>query len=92
MMRLELSEQFRLRNPARLKFDKARQTDLLLLPERVVRLNPTAGAILWLCNGERTVGQIIEELESKYNQSDLEADVLDFLAQAADRGWVEPWK
>lgn len=92
MMTEELSKQLRLRRPARLKFDEARQTDLLLLPERVIRLNPTAGAILWLCDGERTVNQIIEELQTKYNQTDLKTDVLDFLTQAVDRGWVETWK
>ncbi|MEC0242555.1 pyrroloquinoline quinone biosynthesis peptide chaperone PqqD [Paenibacillus dokdonensis] len=92
MINWELSERLRLRSPARMKFDKARQTDLLLLPERVVHLNPTAGAILWLCDGERTVSQIIGELESKYNQSELKTDILDFLTQATDRGWVEVWK
>ncbi|GIO56487.1 MULTISPECIES: pyrroloquinoline quinone biosynthesis peptide chaperone PqqD [Paenibacillus] len=83
------SEQLRLRSPARLKFDKARQTDMLLLPERVVNLNPTAGAILWLCDGTRSAHQIIGELEAKYNQSNLQEDVLEFLTQAIERGWIE---
>ncbi|OZB90331.1 pyrroloquinoline quinone biosynthesis peptide chaperone PqqD [Paenibacillus sp. XY044] len=91
MIAWELSEQLRLRSPARLKFDKARQTDLLLLPERVVNLNPTAGAILWLCDGTRSVQQIIGELETKYNQSNLQEDILEFLTQAIERGWVEKW-
>jgi pyrroloquinoline quinone biosynthesis protein D len=92
MTPLNLSEQLRLRKPARIKYDEARQMDLLLLPERVVNLNPTAGAILWLCDGSRTIDQIIEELETRYNQSNLEADVLEFLLQAVDKGWVETWK
>jgi pyrroloquinoline quinone biosynthesis protein D len=85
MTPLNLSEQLRLRKPARIKYDEARQMDLLLLPERVVNLNPTAGAILWLCDGSRTIDQIIEELETSYNQSNLEADVLEFLLQAVDK-------
>ncbi|RKP47922.1 pyrroloquinoline quinone biosynthesis peptide chaperone PqqD [Cohnella endophytica] len=92
MITWELSDQPTLRSPARLKYDKARQTDLLLLPERVVNLNATAGAILWLCDGKRTVAQIIEQLETRYDQADLEADILEFLNQAADKGWVETWK
>jgi pyrroloquinoline quinone biosynthesis protein D len=92
MIPLNLSEQLRLRKPARIQYDQARQTDLLLLPERVVNLNPTAGAILWLCDGSRTIDQIIEELETRYNQSNLEADILEFLLQAVDKGWVEIWK
>jgi pyrroloquinoline quinone biosynthesis protein D len=92
MTPLNLSEQLRLRKPARIKYDEARQMDLLLLPERVVNLNPTAGAILWLCDGSRTIDQIIEELEMRFNQSNLEADILEFLLQAVDKGWVETWK
>lgn len=87
-----LSERPRLRSPARLKFDKARQTDMLLLPERVVNLNATAGAILWLCDGSRTVSQIVQQLEARFNQSDLQADIVEFMAQAADKGWLETWK
>lgn len=87
-----LSEKPRLRSPARLKYDKARQTDLLLLPERVVALNPTAGAILWLCDGNRTIAQIIAELETRYEQADLQADILELLTQAKDKGWLETWE
>lgn len=92
MMQLTLSERVRLRRPARMKYDQTRQAELLLLPERVVRLNPTAGAILRLCDGERTVAQTIEELELQYKQSNLKEDILDFLMQAIDKGWVETWK
>ena len=31
---------------ARLRYEEVRQADLLLLPERVVKLNPTGAAIL----------------------------------------------
>lgn len=82
----------KLRSPARLRYDEARQTELLLLPERVVRLNPTAGAILRLCDGTRTVAGIVERLETEYNQKGLEPDIVDFLAEAADKGWVESWE
>lgn len=84
-----LSEKPRLRRPARLKYDPTRQTDLLLLPERVVRLNATAGEILRLCDGQRTVAEIIGELETKYNQPDLGKDILAFLDQASGKKWVE---
>ncbi|WP_276351363.1 pyrroloquinoline quinone biosynthesis peptide chaperone PqqD [Cohnella caldifontis] len=86
-----LSDRPKLRRPARLKYDPARETELLLLPERVVRLNPSAGAILRLCDGERSVAAIIERLERNYPGSDLKGDVLEFLATAADKGWLEPW-
>ncbi|WP_372635453.1 pyrroloquinoline quinone biosynthesis peptide chaperone PqqD [Cohnella sp.] len=84
-----LSERPRLRSPGRMKYDKARQTELLLLPERVVELNEAAGAILRLCDGQRTIVQMIGELETKYGQSGLENDIVEFLAASADRGWIE---
>jgi pyrroloquinoline quinone biosynthesis protein D len=84
-----LSERPKLRGPGRMKYDKARQSDMLLLPERVVQLNEAAGAILWLCDGQRTITQMIDELEAKYGQSDLQGDVVEFLASAAERGWIE---
>ncbi|MBB6638305.1 pyrroloquinoline quinone biosynthesis peptide chaperone PqqD [Cohnella thailandensis] len=84
-----LSERPRLRSPGRLKYDKARQSDLLLLPERVVELNEAAGAILWLCDGNRSIAQLIQELEAKYGQTGLADDIVDFLASAEERGWLE---
>ncbi|MFB9274389.1 pyrroloquinoline quinone biosynthesis peptide chaperone PqqD [Cohnella cellulosilytica] len=84
-----LSERPRLRSPGRMKYDKARQTELLLLPERVVELNEAAGAILRLCDGRRTIAQVIGELESTYGQSGLEDDIVEFLAASAERGWLE---
>ncbi len=84
-----LSERPRLRSPGRMKYDRARQSELLLLPERVVELNEAAGAILRLCDGQRTIAQMIEELESKYGQTGLTDDIVEFIRSAAERGWLE---
>ncbi|QTH45499.1 pyrroloquinoline quinone biosynthesis peptide chaperone PqqD [Cohnella sp. LGH] len=84
-----LSERPKLRAPGRMKYDKARNTDLLLLPERVVELNEAAAAILRLCDGHRTIAQMIGELESTYGQTGLENDIVEFLAASAEGGWLE---
>jgi pyrroloquinoline quinone biosynthesis protein D len=89
MNRWALSERPRMRSPGRMKYDKVRQMELLLLPERVVELNEAAGAILRLCDGQRTIAQIIEELESTYIQTSLTDDVVEFFAVAAEKGWLE---
>lgn len=89
MSAMRLSDRPRLRSPGRMKYDKARQSDLLLLPERVVELNEAAGAILRLCDGQRTVAQMIEQLEAAYVQTGLEDDIVAFIASAAERGWLE---
>ncbi|MFC7343533.1 pyrroloquinoline quinone biosynthesis peptide chaperone PqqD [Saccharopolyspora griseoalba] len=72
----------------RLRFDKVRGGDMLLLPERVVELNTSSAAILRLCDGTRTAAEIITELEADFNTSGLSEDVLGFLRDAHRRGWV----
>jgi pyrroloquinoline quinone biosynthesis protein D len=74
---------------ARLRYEEVRQTNLLLLPERVVKLNPTGAAILRLCDGQRTVREIVQELESQFGQTGLENDVLEFLSNVSAQGWVD---
>jgi pyrroloquinoline quinone biosynthesis protein D len=79
----------RLVRKGRLRYDEVRQADLLLLPERVVKLNATGAAILRLCDGERTVAEIARDLEAQYGNSNLEPDILEFLRAAAEHGWIE---
>lgn len=74
---------------ARLRYEEVRKVDLLLLPERVVKLNPTGAAILRLCDGSRTVLEITKELETRYDQANLSGEVLEFLRKVAEQGWIE---
>lgn len=74
---------------ARLRYEEVRQIDLLLLPERVVKLNATAAAVLRLCDGNRTVREIAEELEARFDQSGLAGDILEFLQNASEQRWIE---
>ena len=73
---------------AMLKRDKVRDADLLLLPERVVRLNTSGAAILRLCDGTRTVRELVERLEEEFGATGLIDEVLTFLNDARDQGWV----
>jgi len=86
---LDTSSKPRLVRKARLRYEKVRKTDLLLLPERVVKLNPTGAAILRLCDGTRTVAEIARRLEADFGASGLEKDVLEFLDRVSAQGWVE---
>jgi pyrroloquinoline quinone biosynthesis protein D len=86
---------------ARLKFDKVREKNLLLLPEKVVVLNETAASILTLCDGRQTVNTITEKIRASL-QADTEtadtsalldlktmkADISEFLREMEDQGWV----
>lgn len=79
----------KLSRKAQLRYEKVRQIDLLLLPERVVKLNATAASILRLCDGNRTIREIARELENQYDQSGLMNDIVEFLQKASDQEWVE---
>lgn len=73
---------------AMLKHDKVRDADMLLLPERVVRLNTSGAAILRLCDGTRTVRELVDRLEEEFGATGLIDDVLTFLRDAHGQGWV----
>ena len=72
----------------RLQWDPVREQQVLLAPEGVLVLNQTGASILSLCNGERTVAGIVEELRGQYNRVDSD-EVRDFLARLVARRWVE---
>ncbi|HET9708588.1 MAG TPA: pyrroloquinoline quinone biosynthesis peptide chaperone PqqD [Gemmatimonadales bacterium] len=73
---------------ARLQWDGVRNRHILLYPEGLVALNPTAAEILGLCDGRRTVEEIVAELRSKYESQDITADVQELLAGLAAKGLV----
>ena len=78
----------RLAPHVRLAYDQARQRHVLLTPETVTVLNGTGAAILELCDGERTVGEILAELRGRYGQVPPD-EVRLFLRGLLTRGSVE---
>lgn len=78
----------KLASKAMLKHDSVRDVALLLLPERVVLLNTSGAAILGLCDGSRTVQEVVAQLEHDFEAVDLTNDVMTFLKDARGRGWV----
>ena len=72
----------------RLSFDPARQRHVLQSPEAVIVLNDTGAAVLGLCDGRRTLAEIIVELEPGYNRVPAD-EVSHFLDQLAAAGRLE---
>ena len=56
----------RLARHVRMGFDPARGRHVLLTPEAVTVLNRTGAAVLELCDGQRTVSEIVAELRGRY--------------------------
>jgi pyrroloquinoline quinone biosynthesis protein D len=66
--------------------------DLLLIPEGALRLKGPSRAIVELCNGERTIPQIVEELHRRYPSEDrtrIETETLMLLTRLRDRGVLQ---
>jgi pyrroloquinoline quinone biosynthesis protein D len=78
----------RLAPHARLSWDEARQRHVLLTPETVTLLNGTGAAIVELCDGQRTVAQILAELCARYGSVPGE-EVTAFLARLQASRCVE---
>jgi pyrroloquinoline quinone biosynthesis protein D len=76
----------RLATGARLQYDDVREEHVLLVPEGVVRLNPTAAEVLELCDGERSVDEIVGVLTERYGGADLGDDVRELVDGMAERG------
>jgi pyrroloquinoline quinone biosynthesis protein D len=73
----------------RLQWEEAQNTWVLLYPEGMVKLNQSAGEITRRCDGERTVADIVADLEASFGAQNLTADVVAFLDLASERGWLE---
>ncbi|MFJ2768730.1 pyrroloquinoline quinone biosynthesis peptide chaperone PqqD [Streptomyces sp. NPDC087300] len=72
----------------RLRHDRVRDVDLLVLPERVVVLRGAAGSIVALCDGERDVVAIVGELARRHPDAPVAAKVPVFLERLRAEGWL----
>lgn len=64
----------------------------LHLPEGILKLSPTGLRIVELCDGARTVGEIVARVCEGYApelHGRIEADVLEYLARLNERAAVE---
>ncbi|MGI9218169.1 MAG: pyrroloquinoline quinone biosynthesis peptide chaperone PqqD [Hydrogenophaga sp.] len=73
----------------RLQFEPAQDRWVLLYPEGMVQLNPSAAEILQRCDGERSVDAIVSELEATFNAQGIAPEVLNLLEEGQRRGWID---
>jgi pyrroloquinoline quinone biosynthesis protein D len=72
----------------RFQWEEAQNCYILLYPEGMVKLNPSAGEILKHCDGAQSVSAIITSLQQQYPDADIENDVHEFLKIAYENGWL----
>ena len=65
-------------------------TVILLLSGMMHQLNLVGGLIWQQCDGEQTLSVIAEELAKEFSveTAEVEADVAEFVADLAERGWL----
>ncbi len=61
---------------------------VLVAPSGTVQLNDSAAAILELCDGTRTLDEVVNEFLAQPGRQELADDVRDFIAAALSRGWI----
>lgn len=68
----------RLATGTRLRFDKVRESWVVLAPERVVMLDEIAADIVQRCDGMVVLDDVIDALEREYaaDRADIAADVM----------------
>ena len=84
----------RLAARARLKFDPIAKQEMLLFPEAALALNETGAAILRLCDGARSVHEIVAQLSQRYGNINADHDaltreVIEFLNTIRARGLLQ---
>ena len=81
----------RLPRGVRLRFDRVRNTQVLLAPERAFDLDDTAAAVLELVDGQRSIAAIAEALAGKYEaeRTEIESDILPMLSELAGKRVIE---
>jgi pyrroloquinoline quinone biosynthesis protein D len=77
----------RLPRGVRLKHDEVRKEWLLLAPERVLKIDAVAHAVLERCNGERSIDEIVDDLARVYtaDRARIDADVRAMLASLSEK-------
>lgn len=73
----------------RLQWEPAQEAYVLLYPEGMIKLNFSGGEILSRCDGKKTIGDVVQELQQKFPEAEgIETDIKEFFATAFERRWL----
>jgi len=80
--------QNRLAPGRQIKVEWREDRPVLVQPGGTVQLNDSAAAILELCDGTRTVDEVVGEFLAQPGRQELADDVREFINAALQRGWI----
>ena len=87
-MALSTDTQPRIGPGFRLQWEPVQNCHVLLYPEGMVKLNGSAGEIMSRCDGLRSVGDIVADLEQAFSANGLQGDVVAFVEMAGKQRWL----
>lgn len=73
----------------RLQFEPAQDRWVLLYPEGMVQLNPSAAEILKRCTGTASMDEIVDSLQTVFNVQGIAPEVQSLLEEGQRRGWID---
>lgn len=74
-----------------LRWEKTQDAHVLLYPEGVIKLNPSAAEILKRCTGNITVTDLVNEMKALFvdvSAEELENGIYRFLETSYAKGWI----
>ena len=72
----------------RFQWEEVQDCYVVLYPEGMVKLSGSAGEIMKRVDGQNSIADIINDLETAFSESNLQGDVIKFLEVAYDNGWI----
>ena len=75
-------------NHFQLQWEEKQNCFVLLYPEGMVQLSQSAGEIMNLCDGKRTLDDVVKALELKFQTTGLHNDIEEFLVEAKEKRWI----
>ena len=75
----------------KLRHDAGRGRWIMLAPERVLQPDDVSVEILKLCDGSRSIDELSQVLAEEYSApvDEIRKDVIEFVQDMADRGYIE---
>lgn len=74
----------------RFQWEEAQQCYVLLFPEGMVKLNGGAGEVIKRIDGNKTVADIVKELQAAFpDVPSMEADVIGMIELAVEKVWLQ---
>ena len=72
----------------RFQWEEVQDCFVILYPEGMVKLSQSAGEIMKRCDGEMSTADIISDINEQLPDIDVSDDVIQFLKQAKENGWI----